>query len=154
MEKERVCANDLSMSRRALLAATPAFWVAAPVVALSTEIAAPDPFLDHYLQWVEARNEWLKLAEMPGNDDWDWPESIAAESAQNEAFFLMSNLMPTSIEGFAAMAHLVWIERGFSQGCDSEEFQTPFERALNRIIFNLYAGLCGEASVPVADLLE
>lgn len=114
MTKERASANNPGLTRRNLLSALPAsgLAVALPQVAPA---ATPDPVVVAYDEWLSARREWRELSELPGNEDWDDPRSLAADERERVAMFAMLQNEPTSLEGIGALAALLW--RDISHGC-------------------------------------
>jgi len=96
------------MKRRQFITAVPAAGaaLALPATALADH---PDPLVPLYHEWLNARRTWRELADLPGNEDWDDPRSLAAEARQDAAESSMLQLKPTSLEGIAALAALAWI---------------------------------------------
>lgn len=97
----------MTLTRRALMTALPASGAALAAPQLS-QAKAPDPVVQHYRTWLDARREWNELAELPGNGNWDDPRSIAAQDRESAAAEQMMKLAPTSLEGIGALAALVW----------------------------------------------
>lgn len=124
---------------------------AAPAVALcgAAPAAQPDPFLAPYRQWVEARAEWNRLIQMPEHDDWETPETKAIEGIEKDAFDRMSVTIPTTPEGCAALAHVVWDWHGVEFRTTSPEYNEACNKPQNLILLNLYRALSGEKEVPV-----
>ena len=96
-----------ALSRRTLLTALPVAGMAA-ALPLSAEAKVPDPMVAIYHEWLEARKTWRELADLPGNEYWDDPRSLAAEARELSAEGRMLELVPTSLEGIAALAALAW----------------------------------------------
>lgn len=67
-----------------------------------------DPILAHYRDWLDARAEWKRLSHLPGNENFDFPESLAADAREDAALAAMVELTPTTPEGFAALLHVLW----------------------------------------------
>lgn len=135
MPKERVCANGRALSRRSLLAAMPA--AGASFAFTASAEASTDPILPFYHQWREAWADWNRLANIPGNEDWEWPESLAAEERAEDALRKMAALTPTTREGIAACAHAVW----HLIGPDSASWAPDFQRELELPEFKLLASI-------------
>lgn len=55
------------MKRRLFLAAPG--LLAAPLIARAGHADAE--LLHHYRLWVQARRDWYRLADLPGNENWD-----------------------------------------------------------------------------------
>lgn len=92
----------MTLTRRAILTAAPAA-MAFPAVA-----QPEDPILPVYREWCAARNEWKRLSHMPGNGNWDLPEALAAEARWFAAQAQIADMVPTSLPGIAAQAHVLW----------------------------------------------
>ena len=97
-----------ALSRRTLLTALPVAGMAA-ALPLSAEAKVPDPMLALYHEWLEARQTWKELAELPGNGNWDGPKFLAAEAREASAEKLMLETAPTSFEGIGALAAVAWV---------------------------------------------
>lgn len=96
-----------SLSRRDILTALPAAGISATLPAIASA-SEPDPVVVAYHEWLDARREWLKLAELPDNGNFDDPRSLALDDIISEAEELMFRLPPTSLEGIAAIAAVAW----------------------------------------------
>jgi hypothetical protein len=92
------------VSRRALLAGA----AASSVATATSSSAVDDPVMPLYREWVSARIEWYSYADLPGNGDWDFPESLAAERREQKAFWALTDTTPTSTAGIAALASVLW----------------------------------------------
>jgi hypothetical protein len=121
MTKERARANTPGMTRRNLLAALPVSGLAAALPQVAPA-ATPDPVVVAYQEWLAARREWRELSELPGNEDFDDPRSLAADEHERVAMFAMLQNDPTSLEGIGALAALLWSD--ISHGCtDPSQFK-------------------------------
>lgn len=122
MTKERARANEPAMPRRTLLTALPATGAA---LALSAAAASRevDPLVPLYHEWLAARREWFRLAELPGNENFDDPRMIALERVEGEIEDKMLATAPVSTAGVAALVALAWC---FSCNCSRTD---PIERA-------------------------
>lgn len=145
MTKERACANGQTMSRRTLLAALPASTLALAPAASSTP---SDPILEHYREWLDANREWKQLSDMPGNEDWKWPESIEAEKRGDKALEAMIELTPTSLEGIAAMVHVLWYLEGPASRPELPGFEDEMTMHGNKAMFALWRAASGRAGPP------
>lgn len=152
MTKDRVCANDTALSRRSLLAALPAAGVAlaSPALAVGSSLSAEaeDPVLPIYRKWCAARAEWLELSELEGNGDFEHPQSLAAEKIENDAFFAMVEMSPTSLEGVAAMAHVFWEVYGPCMPDDAPDYVSATEEPENKLIAAIWRCASGENGLP------
>lgn len=95
------------MNRRHLIASAPAaaFAVSLPGAA---QADTPDPVIPVYERWLAARADWKRHKDVPGNENWDAPESLEAEARENAAFGEMLDMTPASMAGIAALAHVLW----------------------------------------------
>lgn len=147
MINERVCANGSAMSRRTLLTALPASGVALalPTAAASRET---DPLVPLYQKWLEARREWRELADLPGNEDWDDPRSLAAEAREISAGEQMLRLKPTTLEGIGALAALAWVYVE-PASTDPEEFAEEAKSYDCRAVMAIWNACTGLDGYPV-----
>jgi hypothetical protein len=147
MTKERAGANRQSMSRRSLLTALPASGAALALPAAGTAHVS-DPVVPLYHEWLEARQEWRELAELPGNEDWDDPRSLAAQAREDAAELQMLAMKPTSLEGMAALAALAWCYAG--PGCtDPDELAQRAQTGDCRAIIAIWKACTGLGGYPV-----
>lgn len=121
------------------LAATPAFAAVEP----------EDPLLPLHREWWTARQEWLRLARLPGNEDWDLPESLAAEAREDAAYKAMHELTPTSMAGIAALAHVLWTVAGPSAPEDLvDAYVQDCEKDECKLIAAIWRASSGETGTP------
>lgn len=92
------------MKRRLFLAAPG--LLAAPLIARAGHADAE--LLHHYRLWAQAKRDWYRLSEVPGNEDWDCPESLDADRRQDAAFDAMMAIPARTMEGIAVLAALIW----------------------------------------------
>lgn len=133
------------MNRRALLAALPASGLA---LATPADASANDPILPLYHEWIAAMREWVRLMDMPGNEDFDWPESIAANNRADHAMFAMIELTPTSVEGLAALSHVMWYLSGPCFRPDQPEYEEQCEEPAKKAMLAIWRAASGEADHP------
>lgn len=83
-----------------------------PALTLSTvqgASASPsDPILPLYREWLDARAEWKRVSYLPGNENFDLPESVEADKRENAALAALVEATPTTLEGMAALIHVLW----------------------------------------------
>lgn len=110
--------------------------------------AGEDPILPLYRQWVAARNEWHRYVGLPGNENWDAPESKAAEAQENAAFWEMIEMTPTSMEGIAALIHILWSLEGPAVATDHEEFHERADHPNCKLMAAIWRGATGRDGLP------
>jgi hypothetical protein len=93
------------INRRTMLAALPASTFALAPAASSTPT---DPILEHYREWLAARAEWKRVSYLPGNENFDLPESIEADKREDAALSALLEHTPVTLEGMAALVHVLW----------------------------------------------
>lgn len=151
MTKSRACANAPALSRRNLMAGMTASGLAiasASDLTAATQADQSDPLVPLYSEWLDARRTWRELADLPGNEHWDDPRSLAAEARENAAEKAMLSLNPTSLEGIAALAALAWVY--VSPGVrDPEEFAERAECLECRTVMAIWKACTGKEGYPV-----
>lgn len=125
MPKERVCANSETVS------------------------ADHDPIIPLYQEWYNARQDWMAIAEEPGNGDWDRPDSKAAEARWEAAFDAMLKLTPASLPGIAAFAHVLWSLVGPSSAEDTPYFEEECKLPECILLAGIWRGAGGRTPVPL-----
>jgi hypothetical protein len=108
-----------------------------------------DPVLPHYRQWVSARAEWLRLTDLPGNGNYDAPESMAEEDKEQTAFRAMCEETPTSMEGIAALAHALWDLDGPVFCPDHEDYEAATNSQNCKLIAAIWRAASGQTGLPV-----
>lgn len=111
------------MDRRTLLKFAPAASLAACVPATVQASETLDPVIPVYERWLTARADWYRYADLPGNGNWDMPESLEAEARENAAFWEILDITPISFAGIAALAHVLWDLDGPPINPDHEEYR-------------------------------
>lgn len=147
MTKERASVNNPRMSRRTLLTALPASGAALALPNSGTAYS-PDPVALLYHEWLNARQEWRELAELPGNGDFDDPRSLAAQDRELRIEDQMLALRPTSLEGIAGLAALAWnyVEPGF---IDADELAEHTQSGECRTIIAIWKACTGLDGYPI-----
>ena len=132
------------MKRRDFILLTAAALPAAPA------FAAPhvDPVLPLYRRWLEARRLCLRLADLPGNGNYDAPESKEAEALESEAFSAMIDLTPNSMAGTAAIAHVLWDLDGPSVSPENPEYDERTNDPNNKQIRAIWRAASGQNGLP------
>ncbi len=113
--------------------------------------AAADPVMPLYRQWDDARKDWHRWADFPGNGNWDMPESKAAESRQAAAFKEMIEMTPTSMAGIAALAHVLWDTDGPSVVPECEGYQAQADTPGCKLMLAIWRAASGEQGPPPYD---
>lgn len=134
------------INRRTLLAALPVSGLAA---ALPAQASLTDPVVPLYHEWLAARAEWERLSEIPGNEDFDSPESIVADQRADAALDAMIELTPTSAEGVAALVHVLWHLKGPCFRADRPEYLEECEYPRNKALISLWRATSGRSDHPM-----
>ncbi|MEQ8877207.1 MAG: hypothetical protein RLP16_00270 [Alphaproteobacteria bacterium] len=147
-KKGRLMTNKaIPLSRRTLLTALP---VSGAALALPTYGTArsPDPVALLYNEWLDTRQEWRELAELPGNEDFDDPRSLAAQAREIRIEGQMLALRPTSLEGIAGLAALAWayVDPGF---IDADELAEHTQSGDCTTIIAIWKACTGLDGYPV-----
>jgi hypothetical protein len=108
-----------------------------------------DPIIPLYQEWCRARRDWLAMADKPGNEDWDHPESKAAEARWDAAFDAMLKLTPASLPGIAAFAHVLWSLVGPSSAEDTPDFEEECELPECKLLAGIWRGAGGASPIPL-----
>lgn len=144
MTKERACANAHTLSRRTLLSALPVagLGVSAPAVAQDE-----DPIMPIYREWWASRLAWNALVEL--DLSWESQEVKAAEARENAAFLAIIEITPVSLEGIAAMAHVMFQDFGPQTRRDlSEQYLEESEWPQNKMMAAIWRGASGKTGLP------
>lgn len=143
-QTDPACGNGPRMSRRTLLAALPAAAAAGP----ATAGLAEDPVLPVFRDWLDAKRTWRALADLPGNEDWDDPRSIAAAAREDAAEVRMLELGARTPEGIAALATLVWDYIGPAT-FDPEKFALKAASRECRAVMAIWQACTGQTGYPL-----
>lgn len=133
------------VDRRTLLTALPASSLA---LAIPTQASTADPIVSLYRDWLAATAEWRRLADIPGNEDFDWPESIAAENRAHAALLAMVELTPTTVEGIAALSHILWSLKGPAFRTDHPEYAVQCQEPSKKALLALWRATSGRSDHP------
>jgi len=144
------------MNRREVVAGAPCLLLtpnlgavaAAPAVQLLSTASVEDPILPHYREWLDAKNEWWRWYDAPGNGNFDFPESLEAERREDLAFEAMMQTRATTMEGIAALCHVLWTINGPSARADLPEFQDQCEHYEHQPALALWRSATGLEGVP------
>ena len=147
------CIDSEGLTRRNLLMALPVAGAAVAIPALA-KAETEDPILPLYRQWVAARNEWYRCADIPGNGNCDMPESKAAEAQGDAAFWAMIEMTPSSMEGIAALIHVLWDLDGPSVTTDCEEYDELADRPNCKLMRAIWRGASGRNGLPPNGKME
>lgn len=122
-----------------------AFRRGEPLRSNSENVQEVDPVVTAYSQWLAARREWWRWAKVEGNGNFDRPESLAAEAAENAAEAMMLAQSPTTKEGVAALVALAWFHE--SDACH-EPFDPDSPVVLDRVLLSIWRA-CGQDGQPI-----
>lgn len=120
------------------------------IVALHLEApeTEADPILPLHREWAAARAEWYALADLPGNGNWDHPDSVASEQREYAAVEAMLATRPTSLAGFAALADVLWCLEGPGIGPGDPDFPEQADWTSNRLIRHIWESASGQTGFP------
>ena len=147
------CPDFEGLTRRKLFMGMPLVAAALTVPALA-KAEGEDPILPLYRQWVTARKEWYRYVDLPGNGNWDAPESKAASDQEDAAFWAMINMTPTSMAGIAALIHVLWDLDGPSGPTDSEEYLENADHPNCKLMRAIWRGASGQQGLPPNGKME
>lgn len=108
-------ASTKHINRRSILKAAPAAVVTAVAPIALGAMPVEDPVLPVYRRWRDNHEAWLEILERPENrrmDSDDIPGANALHDARERAFSELLGMTPTSLEGVAAISHVLWVEDG------------------------------------------
>ena len=96
---------------------------------------------------------------MPGNADWEHPDSVAAERRAHAALLTMLETRPTSMVGFAALADVLWSLQGpvtgpGSSGRAEASFAESIRLPENRLVQLLWEAGSGRTGPPPSAALN
>ena len=141
------------LTRRNLFMALPALGAAASMPSLALA-EGEDPILLLYRQWVAARKEWYSYADLPGNEDWDMPESLRAAAQEDAAFYAMLEMTPISVAGVAALVHVLWDFIGPVGITGTEEYLKRAEQPDCKMMGAIWRYASGQQSLPPNGKME
>ena len=116
--------------------------------ALVEALATEDPIMPLFRQWRAARDEWLRVFDLPGNGSFDIPEVAAAIKREHAALYAMLDLTPISIAGIAALATVLWDLGGPSMDESQEGFAEASALPEQKLMLAIYRGASGESGLP------
>lgn len=113
-----------------------------------------DPILPHYREWVAAKIEWWRWYDAPGNGNFDFPETLEAERREDAAFDAMMETPATTMEGVAALAHVLWNVAGPSAPEDSPAFVEQCTCYQFQPLLAIWRSVTGQDGVPPSFYLQ
>lgn len=136
--------------RRGFLGATASGLAAAVSAPSALALAASpeDPVLPLFREWVAARMEWYRYADLPENGNYELPESRAAEEREFAAFRAICDTTPTTRAGIAAVAVVLWDCEGPDSQPGTDEFADQCERHTSRLIRAVWCAASGDTTLP------
>jgi hypothetical protein len=109
-----------------------------------------DPIIPFYSAWCAHRAEWHRLNNLPDNDGRQTAELDKAEKQEFQCYEAMASLIPLSMAGIAALAHVQWVYEGPSVLPSHEDYRTQCEQPENRIILSIWRAASGKDGIPEA----
>lgn len=108
---------------------------------------ADEPILIHYREWVSALEEMYRLVHLQVSDE--DPRMVECDRRAAEALKLMEATTPQSIEGIAALVHVVWDTSGPAYAAWSPDFAEACDEPEHRWILALWRAVTGKSTPPV-----
>lgn len=106
-----------------------------------------DPILPLYREWWASRLHWNELVEMDAS--WESPEVKAAEAREDAAFLAIIEMTPSTLEGIAAMAHVLFQDYGPQTRRDLEaEYLVESEWPQNKMIAAIWRAASKKQGLP------
>lgn len=127
-------------TRRTLIAALPVAGVAA-LLPVAFNPGQHDPILVPYQQWLGARRDWLAHEESAAL-------RVLAEEREDEAFATLVNATPTSMEGIAALIHVLWDMEGPSVNPDHDAYLEQADDPALKLIAAIWRAASGKSGLP------
>lgn len=112
-----------------------------------TTTTTPDPLLDAYHAWLEAREDWFVAIRKPGAGNFDTPECLEAEARQRAAESEMLRITPSSPEGIAALVSLIWLYAG-PDSTDPEDLAEDLQNQEVRALMRIWRACTGRSGFP------
>ena len=132
------------MNRRLFLAAPG--LLAAPLVARAGHADAE--LLHHYHLWAQAKRDWYRLSDLPGNENWDTPEMVEATRREDEAFAAMMATPARTMEGMAVLVALMWDVNRPDVAVSHPDYDAQADHYQNRPIMALWRSVTGRSDYP------
>lgn len=148
------------MNRRDILAGAPALALLPGGAAAGADTTASgsssgeDPILPHYREWVAAKTEWWRWFDAPGNGNFTFSESLEAERREDAAFEAMMQTPATTMEGIAALAHVLWLAAGPSCIEDSPDYEDECRHFEFQPLLAIWRSATGRDGVPPSFYLQ
>lgn len=121
------------------------------MILAETQQCSDDPIVPLYRKWLALRSKWRMLSDIPqadGSDPTDSPECKAAYACEWDLFEELAGAEPVSLEGLAALAHVLWIMAGPVSLPGSPDFKEQCAKPENRIIAAIWRAASGETGLP------
>ena len=145
--------SSASLTRRKMLMTLPVVGTAFAIPSMA-KAETEDPILPLYRQWVAARKEWCRYADLPESGNWDMPETKAAESKEDAAFWAMIEMTPISMAGIAALIHVLWDLDGPSVVSDHENYSELSDHPNCKLMRAIWRGASGRNGLPPNSKME
>jgi|JI10StandDraft_1071094.scaffolds.fasta_scaffold1191913_1 hypothetical protein len=106
-----------------------------------------DPILIHYREWVSALEEMYRLVHLEVNDE--DPRMVECDRRAAVALSLIETTPPQSVEGIAALVHVVWDVCGPAHAAWSQDYADACEYPEHRWILTLWRAVTGKTTPPL-----
>ncbi|QDL90471.1 hypothetical protein FDP22_00875 [Paroceanicella profunda] len=131
------------ITRRTLLAAP------ALALPLGAAVDGHSRILSHYQNWLAARAEWWRLSEIPGNEEYDDPRSLAAKETEYSEIAALLSLPPQTQAELAAFSHILWNRVGPTSLPDTDGFREEMREPGCRAMLAIWQATSGSSTYPV-----
>lgn len=120
---------------------------AIPAAVKGLPATADEPILIHYREWVSALEEMYRLVHLQVSDE--DPRMIECDQRADVALRLIETTPPQSVEGIAALVHVVWDVCGPAYAAWSQDYADACEYPEHRWILTLWRAVTGKSTPPV-----
>tara|TARA_R110002167_G_scaffold59909_1_gene169702 strand:- start:32 stop:517 length:486 start_codon:yes stop_codon:yes gene_type:complete len=139
-------------TRRRLMKSLPAaaltFCAANTACCGASQQIPKDPFLDAYNIWIQSQIEFSRVDNLSASGASKYDELDRIWEVGAEAVDLMADISPSSPEGLAALAHVIFAYHGPNDDPGSAAYSEAIKYTDIRLLENLYKTLSGERALP------
>lgn len=118
-----------------------------PATDIGLPVSKDDPILIHYREWVSALEEMYRLVNLQVSDE--DPRMVECDRRAALALSAMETTTPQSIEGIAALVHVVWDTSGPTYAAWSPDYAEACGYPEHRWILALWRAVTGKTTPPL-----